>query len=183
MDATVFDEVRAGFSTVGVSPYRNHDERKVLTLTDLQETLARLKGIGRRIVFTNGFFDILHQGHVTYLEEARRQGDALVVGLNSNASVRAIKGPQRPINDEAGRARVLAALGCVDYVTIFEEETPLTLITAIMPDILAKGADWPLEKIVGAAEVMAHGGRVITIPTVADFSTTHLIDAIRGAIS
>ena len=136
--------------------------------------------LGRKMVFTNGCFDILHQGHVTYLEAARCQGDCLVVGINSDLSIRAIKGPERPMNQESSRARVLAALGCVDYVVIFGEETPLDLITAIIPDILVKGADWPLEKIVGGAEVLAAGGQVINIPMVDGFSTTALIDTIRG---
>jgi rfaE bifunctional protein nucleotidyltransferase chain/domain len=183
LDPTLIDEVRGGFSPVAVAPYRSRDERKVVALADLQEELARLKGIGRRIVFTNGCFDILHPGHVTYLEAARRQGDCLVVGLNSDSSIRMIKGPERPVNNEASRARVLAALGAVDYITIFGEETPLNLITAIMPDILVKGADWPLAKIVGAAEVMARGGRVLMIPTVENFSTTRVIEAIRRLAS
>lgn len=183
LDPALVDEVRAGFSPIGVAPYRNRDEGKVVALADLLEELARLKGIGRRIVFTNGCFDILHPGHVTYLEAARRQGDCLVVGLNSDSSIRMIKGPERPVNNEASRARVLAALGAVDYVTIFGEETPLNLIKAIMPDILVKGADWPLAKIVGAAEVMARGGRVLMIPTVENFSTTRVIEAIRGPAS
>jgi len=179
LDPTQLSSVRERFRTVGVSPYRNSDERKVVTLPALQEKLTGLKAVGQRIVFTNGCFDILHQGHVTYLEAARRQGDCLVVGVNSDCSIRAIKGPQRPVNQEASRARVLAALGCVDYVVVFGEETPRNLITAIMPNILVKGADWPLEKIVGGTEVLAAGGRVINIPMVADFSTTGLIDAIR----
>ena len=179
LDPTLLSSVRERFRTVGVSPYRLRDERKVVTLPALLEQLTGLKAVGKRIVFTNGCFDILHQGHVTYLEAARRQGDCLVAGLNSDLSIRAIKGPDRPMNREASRARVLAALGCVDYVVIFGEETPLNLITAIMPDILVKGADWPLTKIVGGAEVVAAGGRVINVPMVADFSTTGLIDAIR----
>jgi rfaE bifunctional protein nucleotidyltransferase chain/domain len=180
LDHGVLSEVRGRFRSAGLSPYRLSDHQKVLTLAALQEKLTNVKAIGKRIVFTNGCFDILHQGHVTYLQEARRQGDTLVVGINSDASIRAIKGPERPMNQEASRARVLAALGAVDYVVIFGEETPLNLITAIMPDILVKGADWPLAKIVGGAEVLAAGGQVINIPMVADFSTTGLIDAIRN---
>ena len=180
LEQGLVDEVRGRFNSVAASPYRCRDERKVMDLPTLLEELARLKAVGKRVVFTNGCFDILHQGHVTYLEAARCQGDCLVVGLNSDASIRAIKGPERPMNRELSRGRVLAALGCVDYVVVFGEETPLALITAIMPDILVKGADWPLEKIVGATEVMATGGRVINIPMVADFSTTGLIAAIRG---
>ncbi len=180
LDQNLVGAVRARFNTIAASPYRGLDEQKVMPLLALVEELARLKSVGKRVVFTNGCFDILHQGHVTYLEAARRQGDCLVVGLNSDLSIRAIKGPERPLNQESSRARVLAALGAVDYVVVFEEETPLKLITAIRPDIMVKGADWPLEKIVGGAEVLAAGGRVINVPLVADFSTTGLINAIRG---
>lgn len=182
LDHTLLSETRGKFQTCGISPYRHHDEQKVMNLDDLLKKLAKVKTLGKRIVFTNGCFDILHQGHVTYLEKARCQGDALVVGINSDSSISAIKGPERPINQETSRARVLAALGCVDYVVIFGEETPLRLITAIMPNILVKGADWSLEKIVGGAEVLAAGGQVINIPTVANFSTTGLIDAIKNQV-
>lgn len=180
LDPQTLSDVRQKFCTVRESPYRGHDHEKVMTLPAAQQELARLQAIGKRIVFTNGCFDILHPGHVTYLEAARRQGDCLVVGLNSDASIRAIKGPDRPVNREESRARVLAALGCVDYVVVFGEETPLLLITALLPDVLVKGADWPVEQIVGAAEVLARGGRVINIPMVADCSTTGLIELIRG---
>ncbi|MDD5757455.1 MAG: D-glycero-beta-D-manno-heptose 1-phosphate adenylyltransferase [Desulfobulbaceae bacterium] len=179
LDHTLLAEARGIFRTCGISPYRQHDEQKIVSLDTLKNKLAAMATVGKRVVFTNGCFDILHQGHVTYLEEARRQGDALIVGMNSDASIRAIKGPERPINQELSRARVLAALGCVDYVVIFGEETPLKLITEIKPNVLVKGADWPLEKIVGGAEVLAAGGQVINIPMVADFSTTGLIRAIK----
>ncbi|OGR05157.1 MAG: glycerol-3-phosphate cytidylyltransferase [Deltaproteobacteria bacterium RIFOXYD12_FULL_50_9] len=149
------------------------------TLAELQKTVGRYKAIGRRVVFTNGCFDLLHQGHVTYLEEARRHGDCLIVGLNSDRSVRAIKGPQRPVTGELSRARVLAALACVDHVVLFDEETPLHLIKALLPDVLVKGADWPVEKIVGAAEVIGAGGRVANIPLVQHFSTTDIIKRIQ----
>ena len=181
LDHNLLYEVRQRFRTCGVSPYRHSDARKAVTLPDLLAKLIGLKAVGKRIVFTNGCFDILHQGHVTYLEAARCQGDCLVVGINSDLSIRAIKGPERPMNQESSRARVLAALGCVDYVVIFGEETPLDLITAIIPDILVKGADWPLEKIVGGAEVLAAGGQVINIPMVDGFSTSGLIDTIRSS--
>ncbi len=180
LDPGLLDEVRGRFRTAGVTPYRSPDAGKVKTLADLQAELVRVRGMGRQVVFTNGCFDILHQGHVTYLEAARQQGDCLVVGMNSDASIRAIKGPTRPVNSETSRARVLAALGCVDYVVVFGEETPLALITALQPAILVKGADWPIDQIVGAAEVLARGGRVLTIPTVADFSTTRVIERVRG---
>jgi len=179
LDPQVLSGVRQRFCSVGESPYRWPDQDKVVALPAAEQALAGLKAVGRRVVFTNGCFDILHQGHVTYLEAARRQGDCLVVGLNSDASIRAIKGPERPVNREESRARVLAALGCVDYVVIFGDETPLALVTALLPDVLVKGADWPVEKIVGAAEVFAHGGTVITIPMVEGCSTTGLIDLIR----
>lgn len=179
LEHTLLAETRGLFRTCGTTPYRQHDEQKIVTLDTLLEKLAAMVTTGKRIVFTNGCFDILHQGHVSYLEEARRQGDALIIGMNSDASIRAIKGPERPINQEVSRARVLAALGCVDYVVIFGEETPLKLITAIKPNVLVKGADWPLEKIVGGAEVLAAGGQVINIPMVANFSTTGLINVIK----
>jgi len=177
LDPGLVAAVRGRFRTAGVSPYRQPDGAKVMVLPELQEEVARLKGIGRRVVFTNGCFDILHEGHVTYLEAAHHQG------VHSDGSIRAIKGPERPVNGEESRARVLAALGSVDYVVVFGEETPLTLIQALDPDILVKGADWPLDQIVGAAEVLARGGRVLTIPTVADFSTTRVIELIRGQAS
>jgi len=173
-------EARQRFRTVGVTPHCHHDRDKIIELAGLAETVARYRGVGRRVVFTNGCFDILHQGHVTYLEAARKEGDCLIVGCNSDRSVRALgKGGERPVNHEQSRARVLAALGCVDFVVIFDEETPRQLITTLMPDVLVKGGDWPVEKIVGAPEVLAAGGRVLSIPLVENFSTTGLLDKIR----
>ncbi|MDH3393789.1 MAG: D-glycero-beta-D-manno-heptose 1-phosphate adenylyltransferase [Desulfobulbaceae bacterium] len=137
------------------------------------------KAVGRKVVFTNGCFDILHTGHVTYLEAARSLGDCLIVGLNSDSSIKAIKGPERPINKEQDRARLLAALGCVDHVVLFEEETPIKVITALLPDVLIKGGDWAIDQIVGGKEVTEAGGTVANIPLVADFSTTSLIERIR----
>ncbi|HMQ75619.1 MAG TPA: D-glycero-beta-D-manno-heptose 1-phosphate adenylyltransferase [Flavobacteriales bacterium] len=135
---------------------------------------------GDRIVFTNGCFDILHRGHVNYLEEAAQLGDRLVVGINSDASVRRLgKGPDRPLNDELSRALVVAALRCVDAVVIFDEDTPLELITAIQPDVLAKGGDWKPEQIVGADVVKARGGSVHSLKLVDGFSTTALVERIR----
>ncbi|MEW6594546.1 MAG: D-glycero-beta-D-manno-heptose 1-phosphate adenylyltransferase [Thermodesulfobacteriota bacterium] len=152
----------------------------MVELPALAEAVARAKGVGRQVVFTNGCFDILHQGHVTYLEAARAEGDLLIVGVNSDRSVRALgKGDDRPVNREESRARVLAALGCVDFVVIFGEETPHRLITTLMPDVLVKGGDWPVDKIVGAPEVLAAGGRVLSIPLVENFSTTSLLGRIR----
>ena len=134
-----------------------------------------------RIVFTNGCFDILHRGHVEYLQEAAALGDRLVVGVNSDASVRRLgKGEDRPINDQDSRAKVLAALRCVDAVVIFEEDTPLELITALQPDVVAKGGDWKPEQIVGADLVKARGGEVRSLKLVDGFSTTALVERIRN---
>ena len=133
----------------------------------------------KKVVFTNGCFDILHTGHVTCLAKARQMGDLLVVGLNSDDSVRRLKGPERPINDEQSRALLLAALEAVDYVTIFEEDTPHDLICQVKPDILVKGGDYVLDNIVGADFVRQHGGQVCTIPLVEGFSTTSIIDHLK----
>lgn len=172
-------DMRGLFNTVAPRPYSFDDQDKIQELNVLAAEVAAQKKLGRKVVFTNGCFDLLHPGHVSYLEEARRQGDFLVVGLNSDSSVRAIKGPERPVSDEQSRARVLAALGAVDRVVLFHEETPLNLITTIIPDILVKGADWPIEKIVGGPEVVAAGGAVINIPMVASFSTTGIIEKVK----
>lgn len=134
---------------------------------------------GRRVVFTNGVFDILHRGHVEYLAKARALGDLLVVGLNSDASVKRIKGPQRPLNPQEDRAAVLAALACVDAVVIFDEDTPLRLIEHLVPDVLVKGADWKVEEIVGADVVLRNGGRVENIALVPGRSTTEIIKRIK----
>ncbi|HRO38767.1 MAG TPA: D-glycero-beta-D-manno-heptose 1-phosphate adenylyltransferase [Flavobacteriales bacterium] len=152
-------------------------------ITDLV-TLQRLVHVWRlksdRIVFTNGVFDILHRGHVQYLEQAAALGYRLVVGLNSDASVRRLgKGDDRPLNSEADRARVLAGLRCVDAVAVFDQDTPLELIQAIGPDVLAKGGDWAVEKIVGGEYVKHYGGEVVSIPLVEGLSTTALVERIR----
>ncbi len=136
----------------------------------------------QKIVFTNGCFDILHKGHVTYLQEARRLGDVLIVGLNSDASVQRLKGPARPINSELDRKYVLEALRWVDCVSLFDEDTPLNLILKVKPDILVKGGDWPVEKIVGAKEVLADGGEVKTLSFVDGFSTTDTIEKIKQSL-
>jgi rfaE bifunctional protein nucleotidyltransferase chain/domain len=134
-----------------------------------------------RIVFTNGCFDILHRGHVEYLQEAAALGDRLVVGVNSDASVRRLgKGDDRPLNDQDSRAKVLAALRCVDAVVVFDEDTPLELITALQPDEVAKGGDWKPEQIVGADVVKARGGEVRSLKLVDGFSTTALVERIRN---
>lgn len=134
----------------------------------------------QKVVFTNGCFDILHLGHITYLAQARQLGDALVVGLNSDASVRRLKGPSRPVNDQNARAKVLAALECVDYVVFFEEDTPLNIITQVVPDVLVKGGDYSIDNIVGADFVMQNGGKVLTIPFVNGFSTTSIIENLKA---
>jgi D-glycero-beta-D-manno-heptose 1-phosphate adenylyltransferase len=139
------------------------------------------KDAGQKLVFTNGCFDLLHLGHVRYLEEARSLGDALIIGVNTDASVaRLKKGPGRPLTPEADRARVLAALACVDRVVLFAEDTPLELITLLQPNILVKGGDYRLDEIVGREVVLARGGRVVALPFVPGYSTTRLIDRIRS---
>ena len=135
---------------------------------------------GRCVVFTNGVFDLLHPGHVRYLQQARALGDLLIVGLNSDASVRGNKGPGRPINSEAERAEILEALDCVDAVTVFDEETPAEIIGAVQPDILVKGADWAEDAIVGRDTVEARGGKVVRVPIEQGFSTTEIIRRIRS---
>jgi D-beta-D-heptose 7-phosphate kinase/D-beta-D-heptose 1-phosphate adenosyltransferase len=133
------------------------------------------------VVFTNGVFDLLHPGHVELLEAARREGDALVVGVNSDASARRLgKGPERPVAAEAARARVLAGLAAVDSVVLFAEDTPLELIQALAPDVLVKGADYPRDRIVGADWVEARGGRVVRVPVVSGFSTSALVERLRA---
>lgn len=182
LDPFLLTETRGRFNTVGPAPYRFYDQGKITDLTELAALAATYKRLGRKVVFTNGCFDILHEGHVTYLEAARREGDCLIVGLNSDASVRALgKGDDRPLNHEQSRARVLAGLGCVDHVVLFSEDTPHNLITTLLPDVLVKGGDWPVDTIVGAPEVQAAGGRVLSIPLVGDYSTTALVDKIRGS--
>jgi D-beta-D-heptose 7-phosphate kinase/D-beta-D-heptose 1-phosphate adenosyltransferase len=135
---------------------------------------------GKKVVFTNGCFDLLHPGHVRYLAGARAHGDSLIVGVNTDRSVRAIKGPTRPINDEQDRAEIVAALAAVDAVVIFDEDDPYAIISAIQPDILAKGADWAPDAIIGRDIVEARGGKVIRIALAPGFSTTGMIEKIRG---
>ena len=179
LDPALVDEQRGRFFPAGERGWPGDDRTKVRDLDDLLAELTAIRRHGSRIAFTNGCFDILHAGHVNYLQAARRTADCLVVGLNSDSSVRALKGPGRPVNSEADRARVLAALGAVDYVVLFAEENPLRLITAIRPEVLVKGADWPEAEIVGAAEVRAAGGRVERIALTEDRSTTGLLTRIR----
>ncbi|MBU0985888.1 MAG: D-glycero-beta-D-manno-heptose 1-phosphate adenylyltransferase [Proteobacteria bacterium] len=151
---------------------------KILKLKDLIQLLKGLRKSGKRVVFTNGCFDILHVGHVRYLHAARSAGDVLVVGLNSDKSVKIIKDSKRPIIGQNQRAEVLASLWCVDYITIFDEPDPLQLIKAIKPDVLAKGADWKEADIIGADVVKAHGGNVLRIEFVPDISTSRIIERI-----
>ncbi|MFZ9977635.1 MAG: D-glycero-beta-D-manno-heptose 1-phosphate adenylyltransferase [Candidatus Kapaibacteriota bacterium] len=149
-------------------------------LKHILDEITEEKAKGKKIVFTNGCFDILHRGHVTYLQQARELGDLLIVGINSDASVKRLKGQERPVNMLEDRAFVLSALKSVDYVIPFDDDTPLNLIMSIMPDILVKGGDYTIERIIGAQEVLAHGGRVEIIPFVPGKSTSSLIDVIKS---
>lgn len=151
----------------------------VVTRQLATELCGELSNSAHTIVFTNGCFDIIHAGHVRYLAAAKQLGDVLIVGLNSDASVRRLKGPERPVNIQDDRATVLDALAAVDYVCIFDEDTPLELIGAVQPNVLVKGGDWEIDQIVGAEMVMARGGKVCTIPYVAGKSTTNIIEKIR----
>ena len=151
----------------------------VMSRTEAANWAAALRAAGRRLVFTNGVFDLIHPGHVRYLAEARTHGDALIVAVNSDRSVRAIKGPTRPINAERERAEVLSALAVVDAVVIFDEDDPHAIISAIQPDVLVKGADWASDRIIGRDVVEARGGRVVRIAFAPGFSTTAIIDRIR----
>ena len=153
-----------------------------MTAAEAAALVARLRTAGRRIVFTNGVFDLLHIGHLRYLQQARSLGDALVVGVNSDRSVRANKGKGRPVTPEHERAEILAALACVNGVVIFDDETPHAIVADLEPDILVKGADWPEDAIVGRDIVEARGGRVVRVPVAPGYSTTSIIDKIRRAI-
>ncbi len=151
----------------------------IFTLEQAILRFGREKRNGRRVVFTNGCFDLLHPGHIRSLELARGLGDALIVGLNSDASVKQLKGDARPVIPERERAEILAALECVDGVLIFDDLTPQRVIAALLPDVLVKGGDWPGDKIVGREEVEAAGGRVVSAPVVAGYSTTEIVKKIR----
>ena len=152
-------------------------EQKIRERGALARECARLRAAGKKIVFTNGAFDLLHAGHATYLEQARQLGDVLVVGLNTDASVRRYKGAKRPVVDEQNRARLLAALECVDYVTWFDEDEPKALITELQPDVLVKAEDWA-HYVSGRDIVEARGGKVVLAPMVKGLSTTALIEKI-----
>jgi len=155
---------------------------EILTLEEAILRFGREKRNGRRIVFTNGCFDLLHPGHIGSLEQARALGDALIVGLNSDASVRKLKGAGRPVLPELERAEILCALECVDAVVIFDEPTPREIISRLLPDVLVKGGDWPGDQIVGREEVEAAGGRVVSIPVVPGYSTTAMLRKIREGV-
>jgi len=152
---------------------------KIVTIEALIRESKRLRREGKRLVFTNGCFDLLHPGHVSYLSQARSLGDALVVALNSDRSVRALKGEGRPILNQKERAEVIAALQDVDYVTIFDDDTPREVIAAVLPDVLVKGGDWALDEIVGREEVEAVGGQVLSLPYIEGSSTTDIIERIK----
>jgi rfaE bifunctional protein nucleotidyltransferase chain/domain len=156
-------------------------DARVYSQPDIARVVEAARGAGRRIVFTNGVFDLLHPGHVRYLRDARQLGDLLIVGLNADASVRRNKGSGRPINSEHERAEVLAALAPVDAVVIFEEDTPAEIIRLVQPDVLVKGADWAADEIVGRDTVEARGGRVVRIPVEQGYSTTAIVERIRQA--
>jgi rfaE bifunctional protein nucleotidyltransferase chain/domain len=154
-------------------------QRMILTPDAAGDLADRERRAGRRVVFTNGVFDLLHPGHIRYLRAARAEGDLLIVGLNSDRSVRAIKGPSRPITPEGERAEILAALTCVDAVTIFDEDTPAEIIRRVQPDVLVKGADWGENAIVGRDTVEARGGRVVRMPIEEGWSTSELLKRVK----
>lgn len=153
-------------------------KEKIKEREELSQIIKDLKQEGKTVVFTNGCFDLLHLGHVRYLEEAKSLGDVLVVGINSDRSVRELKGPNRPILSAEERAEILSGLGCVDYVTIFDELDPLELISSLLPDILVKGGDWTRETTVGREVVERAGGKVVILPLVEGASTSNLIETI-----
>ena len=154
---------------------------KVLDRNTLKEKVDSLRKAGERVVFANGCFDLIHIGHIHLLQQAREQGDCLVVAVNSDSSVRQIKEPGRPVVPEGQRAEVVAALGCVDWVTIFAEPDPLVLIRLLKPDVLVKGTDWSEEEIVGAPDVIEAGGQVLRIPLVPEISTSVMVERMHSA--
>ena len=156
---------------------------KIVTLPQLLARAASWRILGKTIAFTNGCFDILHEGHIFSLSQAAKEADYLVVGVNSDRSVKALKGPDRPVNHEHSRATILANLVVVDAVVVFDEDTPLQLISALLPDVLVKGGDYTVEQIVGSKEVLANGGKVVINPIVEGFSTTGIILQIKSSYS
>lgn len=153
---------------------------KIKSQQEISRIAASLRKKGLSTVFTNGCFDILHKGHIAYLQKAKSRADILVVGLNTDSSVRKIKGDKRPVNSQNDRAYVLSALECVDFITFFAGLTPEDLIRKIRPDVLVKGGDWSVEKIAGGSFVRGYGGRVVSLPYIKDYSTSALIKAIKG---
>jgi rfaE bifunctional protein nucleotidyltransferase chain/domain len=162
-----------------LSCYLKDVSGKLKSAGELAEIAVRAKAQGKSVVFTNGCFDLLHRGHVHTLREAKAQGDLLIVALNSDRSVKSIKGPRRPIMPETDRIELIAAMEMVDYVVVFDEPDPYGLISAIKPDVLAKGGDWESDKIIGADVVAQNGGRVAVIPYLEGFSTTEIIERIK----
>lgn len=154
-------------------------KNKILSLNDAAHQAKRWRLLNKKVVFTNGCFDILHRGHIEILSQAAASGDVLIVGINSDASVKRLKGDDRPVNDESFRALMLASLTIIDAVVLFEEDTPLNLINLIQPDVLLKGGDYAIEQIVGAEEVIKNGGEVKIVPFVKGYSTTSLIQKIQ----
>jgi rfaE bifunctional protein nucleotidyltransferase chain/domain len=175
------------FSLPGARRFeRQHGDSLDSAVLSLEQAIVRFgrdKRNGRRIVFTNGCFDLLHPGHIQLLEQARALGDVLIVGLNSDSSVRALKGPGRPVVPERERAEILAALECVDAVVIFNELTPRETISKLVPDVLVKGGDWRGDQIIGREEVEAAGGRVVSVPVVPGYSTSSILEKIRQGAS
>jgi rfaE bifunctional protein nucleotidyltransferase chain/domain len=160
-------------------PVNNYIPTKIFTAETLQQQLYRWRLLDKKIVFTNGVFDILHEGHIASLTDAASYGDILIVGLNSDASVKRLKGESRPVNNENSRAILLASLLMTDVIILFEEDTPLELIKSIMPDVLVKGGDYSVEQIAGAKEVIANGGEVKIVPILQGFSTTSIIEKMK----
>lgn len=157
----------------------NHYKQKIFQVETIQPALRVWRLLGKKIAFTNGCFDILHRGHIASLQQAASEADVLIVGMNSDASTRNLKGPDRPVNDESARMIVMASLEIVDGVILFNDPTPLALIELIQPDVLVKGGDYTLDQIVGAQETMARGGRVVINPIVEGFSTTGILERIQ----
>jgi rfaE bifunctional protein nucleotidyltransferase chain/domain len=155
---------------------------KIQDVSSLKTTMKGWKAEGKKVVFTNGVFDLLHIGHITYMAKAAELGDKLIIGLNADSSVKRIKGEDRPVNDQNSRALLLAALFFVDAVVVFEEDTPHNLISTLLPDILVKGADYSIENIAGGKEVIANGGEVKTIEFVEGYSSTNIIRRIKGRV-
>lgn len=156
-----------------------HIQSKIMTYDELANQLKSWRSSGKKIVFTNGCFDILHRGHIEYLAKAADMGDILIIGLNTDNSVKRLKGDSRPVNDQHARSLLLAALSFVDAVTLFDEDTPYNLIKTVMPDLLVKGGDYKIEDIVGHDIVEANGGKVVTIPLTEGYSTTKTIGKLR----